>query len=319
LEILPQICPPSNDELPEFYHLPLYMTTSTQKGAEFPLIGFRVSSHFNSGLLTSLDEIDMKGSDLVRVAFSNLKDVSVRWNEIEFQDGAYLQAEHASATEKILDKTFINEATKLLKTKSLYLSIPARGIILAIGEEDYVNNSNAFEQKIWSYYTDASKERVSDLIFKLEEGQIINYSSLSKRVKSESLIKEEFPKGFYHQKATIKLINGDIYAKSLVGAPDIKTLLEGCFQIILRVIEENKEINDFTGLIEFQTIPKRIIKTRENVNALNHFLNRLPQSEILQTWCHQTHKPLEISFIFGEDFKKGAMERKQVITLNAEK
>ena len=318
MEILPQICPPSNDKLPVFYHLPLYVAPSTNKGTEFPLIGFRVSSHFNSGLLTSLEEIDMKGSDLVRVAFSNLKDVSVHWKEISYQGGVYLQAEHASATEKILDKAFIIEAAKLLKTKSLYLSIPARGIILAIGEEDYVNQPKVFEQKVWSDYNDVSKEKVSDLIFKIEKGQIISYTGLSKNIKSEHLIKDEFPKGFYHQKATIKLINGDVYAKSLVGAPDIKTLLAGCFQIILRVIKENEKINAFTGLIEFQTIPNRIIKTRENVEALNHFLNKLPQSKLLRTWCHQTQKQLEISFIFGEDFKTGAMERKQVITLSVD-
>ena len=319
MEILPQICSPIDDKQTSFYHLPLYMESQNRPKAEFPLIGFRISSHFNSGLLTSLDEIDMKGSDLVRVAFSNLKEIRVHWNEIKFKDGFYLQAEHACAAEKILDKTFINEAATLLKTNFLYLSIPARGVILAIGEKDYLNHPSDFEQKTWSYYSDVSKERVSDLIFKVEEGQIKNYSSLSKKVKSDNFANEDLPQKFYHQKATIKLINGDVYAKSLVGAPDIKILLEGCFQIILRVLNENESDNAFTGLIEFQTIPSRIIKTREHVLALNHFLNKLPQSELLSSWCNRTQKPIEISFIFGEDFKTGAMERKQAITLSVEK
>jgi len=144
LEILPQICSPRDDKHQKFYHLPLYTTSQTKVKAEFPLIGFRISSHFNSGLVTSLDEIDMKGSDLVRMAFSNLREVKVNWHKIELNNSFFLQAEHACAAEKILDKTFINEAATLLKSTSLYLSIPARGIILAIGEKSYHNNSIAF-------------------------------------------------------------------------------------------------------------------------------------------------------------------------------
>ena len=319
MEILPQICSPDVDKLQEFYHLPLYMETQAKSNTAFPLIGFRASSHFNSGSLISLDEIDMKGSDLVRVAFSNLKEVKIIWNEMESESCSYLKAEHAFAVEKILDKDFIKEATQLLDSKSLYISIPTRGIILAIGEKDYKTNSNHFEQQIWNYFGDASKESVSDLIYKIEEGQIISYSSLSKSIRITDIIKECFPTNFYHQKATIKLINGDIYVKSLIGAPDIKILLEGCFQIIIQALQENENEISFTGLLEFQTIPSRIIKTRENVSALNEFLNKLPKSEILNKWSIRINKPIEVSFIFGEDFKVGAMERKHTITLGLEK
>jgi len=319
LEILPQICSPRDDKRQTFYHLPLYMAPQTKSKPEFPLIGFRISSHFNSGLLTSLDEIDMKGSDLVRVAFSNLKEVKITWDKVEYKTIPYLKAEHACAAEKILDKDFIHEATQLLDSKSLYLSIPTRGVILAIGEKEYKNDSSYFEKQVWSYFSDASKEQVSDLIYKIEKGQIINYSSLSKKVRITDIVKEKFPTDFYHQKATIKLINGDIYVKSLIGAPDIKILIEGCFQIIIQALQENENENSFTGLLEFQTIPSRIIKTRENVAVLNDFLNKLPQSEILNDWSRRIKKPIEVSFIFGEDFKVGAMERKHTITLNAEK
>ena len=318
MEILPQICSPQNDKQTKFYHLPLYMASPAKPSVEFPLIGFHISTHFNSGLLTSLDEIDMKGSDLVKLAFSNLKDVKIHWNKIEQESISYLKAEHACAAEKILDKDFVNEAAELLNSKSLCLSIPTRGVILAIGEKEFEKHSNYFEQKVWRYYIDASKEKVSDLIYKVEDGQITNYSSLSKKVKLTNLIQDEFPKGFYHQKAVIKLINGDVYIKSLVGAPNIKTLLEGCFQIILASLNENESNNAFVGLLEFQTIPSKIIKTRENVSKLNDFLEKLPQSEVLNNWVKRISKPIEISFIFGEDFKAGAMERKLAITLNVE-
>lgn len=291
------------------------MASQSKSKAEFPLIGFRVSSHFNSGLLTSLDEIDMKGSDLVRMAFSNLKELKIEWNKVEYKSVSYLQAEHACASEKILDKDFINEATQLLDSKSLYFSIPTRGIILAIGAKEYNTKSNYFEEKVWAYFSDASKEKVSDLIYKIEEGQIINYSSISKRVRITDRLKEDFPINFYHQKATIKLINGDVYVKSLVGAPDVNILLEGCFKIILLALRENENKKSFTGLLEFQTIPSRIIKTRDHVSALNVFLDRLVKSEVLNNWSNKINKPIEISFIFGEDFKVGAMERKYSITI----
>ena len=319
MEILPQICSPRDDKQQQFYHLPLYISSQTTPKIEFPLIGFRISSHFNSRLLTSLDEVDMKGSDLVRAAISNLKDLEIKWKKIEFEPVQFLKAEHSCATEKILDKDFIKEATQLLDTKSLYLSIPTRGVILAIGEKEYQTNSNHFEERVWSYFSDASKEQVSDLIYKIEDGQITNYTSLSKKVRTTDVFKEDFPDTFYHQKATIKLINGDIYVKALVGAPDIKILLEGCFQSILQTLRAKEKENNFIGLIEFQTIPSKIIKTRENVSALNKFLERLSESEILNGWSSRIMKPIEISFIFGEDFKVGAMERKHTITLTAEK
>lgn len=318
MEILPQICSPKNDKQTKFYHLPLYMASPAMPSVEFPLIGFRISSHFNTGLLTSLEEINMKGSDLVKLAFSNLKDVKLQWSKVEEESKTYLKAEHACAVEKILDKDFIKEAAGLLKSKSLYLSIPTRGLILAIGEKEFERNTNYFEQQVWRHYIDASKEKVSDLIYKVEDGQIINYASLSKKVKLTNLIQDEFPKDFYHQKAIIKLINGDVYIKCLVGAPNIKTLLAGCFQIILSSLDENETNTAFTGLFEFQTIPSRIIKTRENVSQLSNFLEKLPQSEILNNWVIRISKPIEISFIFGEDFKVGAMERKLAVTLNIE-
>jgi len=298
------------------YHLPFFAAETKDSTIKFPLIGFRLESHFNTGLLSSLEEVDMKGSDLVRVAFSNLKELNIKWSKVEYEGIKFLKAKHAYASEKILDKEFIAEAAKLLGTSSLNISIPSRGIILAIGSEIYKTQSSFFNQQVWNFFTDASKESVSDLIYKVEDGQVVNYFCIPKKNRLDEVSKKEFPLDFYHQKATIKLINGDAYVKSLVGASEIETLLEGCFQLILKTLIENENNNEFTGLIEFQTIPSKIIKTRNHVAALNTFLEKLPQSDILQKWSNRNNKALEVSFIFGEDFKLGAMERKQSITLS---
>ena len=263
----------------------------------------------------------MRGSELIRTAFSNLKKINLNWQFVEEENTQFLMAEgHPYAAEKILDRNFMATAAEQLSSSKLAIGIPCRGIILAANANEEDSRAK-LESLIFQYFNDVSKTQVSDLIYVVENGQITDFQIIKKVKAGQNALttkpKIEFPIGFQHHLSTIKIMTGRLYYKAMVSAPKIKILLEGCYQIILKVLQENGYNPNFTGHVELQTIPLKFKKTEVAQDAVNAFFGRLASSSILLQWAKQLRKDLTISLIFGEDYQKGAFENKFEITIKS--
>ena len=316
--ILPQLFLPyaSNSN---YYNIPLYSQTQDNQGFKFPLIGFGIEDQSNPELLESPEEVEMRGGELVRTALHNIRELALEWKTIKEGNEQYLIAnDHPYSTEKILDKAFMNKASEVLGAPLLMVGIPCRGIILAA---DFVSSGlkKVMEAMIVQYYNDVSKTQVSDLLYLVKDGQIIDVEPIRKvsgnEAAFERTVTEELPAEFKSSVSEMKILNGDIYYKVMVGAKAENVLAEGCYKLIIQILHNHGLKKNFTGLIEMQAMNNELKKTGATERGINTFFDKLSNSTVLQQWANRYQKKVEISFLFGEDFRTGSFENKYVLTI----
>jgi hypothetical protein len=301
------------------YTLPLYDSGDTKQDHRFPVIAFRKDEGEDYKLVNEPAELKLKGGEMVRLAFSNLRGVTLQWADSE-QDGVkYLLSEDPSfASEKILDPEFIALASGKLHAIQTAIAIPCRGMIAAAD----ANNPDALEvlgKLIAKHFNDASRTPLSNVIFIHEAGRIVKVIKPNIQTKVSDILHEpennDIPAGITFELVKIPVFTGDFYYKTFIGADNPATFVEAMYKIILQVLRDNHHDKAFLGIIELQSDNKVLPKSESLDRAIADFIERIQKADTLHTLARRMNRKIEVSFVYGEDFQAGNSYLKKTVKI----
>ncbi len=302
--------------LPRLYLLPknlensiyhLDMVYSDDISSKIPVIAFTKLDE--NKVVNDIEEIDLRGSELVRNAFKNLKSLSLRWSRFKNEGVEYLFVDNNDfAAEKILDKSFLKEAEELLSTKELLICIPCRGAIFCCAATDLESRS-LLEEKVDENFNDFSKHPVSNHLYLIEEGIIKKVLMVQSSHKSRK-IKVEQSDTFSFSVVKMTLFQELFTIKVMVEADSMKSLTNELFKVIYNVLIEYGSEKGFNGSISIQSAENKPVKNGTNVKLLKEFYDRLQANGKIKSLSLAMSEKLKLSFQFGVDFNKGDSNNK---------
>lgn len=291
------------------YYLDMFYQESTHQ--ELPVITF-ISE--DKEVVHSLEDIGLTGSELVKEAFQNLRNVNVDLDLYLRKDGPlFLEISNKSfAAEKILDKDFLKNVARRLDASVIKVAIPVEDAILVCPSDDPVAEAQ-LEYRLSELYNDFSRRQISKEIYLVEDGVIksaetlvVNFSDIS--VKS-------YPASYNERIIKSKLFN-DIYNVRLsVQAQQVDDLKNGLFLSILKILSDNVN-KDFNGTIEIQGSKSLLNKDEGTVKEVKDFFAKLKLNPSVISLMHKHYKEVKITFLFLEDFQKGNVHNKIITILN---
>jgi hypothetical protein len=291
----------------ESFNIPLYMVD--KKGIEFPIISFFEKNNNVFTIIENLEDINLSGSELVRIAFKNLEETELNWVSKKLTNTPILSAEGTSASEKILDTAFLTEASELLESACILVAIPKQGLILAtpyIPSDAHLD----FSTYVASCFEDMTSIPLSDKLYIIENGKIkgiirvkildnnpINTSQDSVFVKvkkdiSIKIVKRADASGFESFSITL-------------GAEDFEDFANASYQIISDILNKNDHNPNFSGLIEFNILSEWLPKSTDFETIFSRFLERLKMQSNLATAANTLSKDIAITFIHLSDLESG--------------
>jgi hypothetical protein len=293
----------------EVFNIPLYQSDKETK--DIPIIAFAEINESNRNtIIENTADVSLSGGELVRVAFKNLKELGIQWQQKNLNHTQHiLFAETDWAAEKILDQAFLIQAIHLLQSKQILVAIPKRGVIMAAplthSELDVVFCTHAYK-----CFDEMSGIPLFEKLFIIENGLIVGLSNIKPMIEKrnddvvgtiEVLVKKEIA-----SKVTkMVYINGfESYSVSL-GAHDYDDFTNAAYQIILDILTINKLNPNFNGLIEFSVLSEWLPKNREFDTILVSFFDRLKMQPQMAKFANIMRKDIDITFIHLSDLQIG--------------
>jgi hypothetical protein len=298
----------------DVFNIPLYASGSGEN--DLPNIAFAQASETNqiqATIIENTEDIALSGGDLVRLAFKNLRELPLQWQQKKLLNQDILALESTWAAEKILDNAFLNQASELLKSPKILVAIPKRGLILAARftqtDADIAFCTYAFES-----YEDMGSTPLSDKLFIVENGQISGLSDV-KPMKAKFSIDHDLlhddtmvinvKKDISSKIVKMAYINGFESYSVTLGAQDYEDFTNAAYQIILDILAKNQQNPSFNGLIEFHILSEWLPKSKEFDNTLTTFLDRLKNQSTLAKSANMMRKDIAITFIHLSDLQTG--------------
>lgn len=292
------------------YYIDLFFEENSKE--KVPIITF-VSE--DDKHIESLDDHGLSGSQLVKNSFKNLIDVEVDWVRQDYGDDCILSIENDKfASEKILDKSFLQKAAAQLNTNRIKVAVPVRNAIL-ICDANKETSVKILNRELHKLYNDFSREMISRLIFEVEDG-IIKSADMEEVSLEELKTIEDIPAS-YRVDATKSKLFGELYnIKLMAGADNMEDFQNGIFHSIQKTIIGNVNKKDFNQTIEILSEIKRPEMNAENVLAIQDFFARLKANPVIKKMVKNVKKPLKVSFMFSADFRNGDTHKKIITFLN---
>ena len=248
------------------------------------------------------EPLGMTGSELVKVSFGNLFKIDI---PIDFDDSpndnllALINSEFAA--EKILDKEFLNLAAQKLKADTIKVAIPVRGSILICDSTD-AEALKKLNIQLHRLYNDFSREPLSNLIFKIKDGDIISAETLEIPTSKLNEINENY--GSYKEECTKAKLFQDLYnLRLVVEAEMIEDLQNGMFYSVLNLIKKHQSDRNFNRSIEVILGGDGIEKNKDNEGKIHYLLDKI--LEKIKSQNISIKESIKISFIFTVDFRNG--------------
>lgn len=290
------------------YHLDL---AHVEGKKQLPVIAFSYLDDSGENLVKDIDHLDISGSELVRNAFSNLRETELTWQKSE--EGYLFALDDLVAAEKILDKSFLSKAGQELDTNRLHIAIPSRDKIFACRADDIVG-TNAMEQKVASIYNDFSSPQVSNMVFVIEDTAITDaYEvSIDSRINRLEVASTDT---FQYQVIKMTLYQELFQVKIMVEDQSMSSLIPNLHKIIHNTLLDYGKSKGFNGKINIQSVEHLPVKSKEGIKELCAFFDRLRINPQILSLCNQVSEKVEISFLFGEDFNLGKSNEKLTLTI----
>jgi len=291
----------------KLYHLDL-VHNENAKG-HIPIITFLDLK--KNELILNPEELDIKGSELVKDAFQNLNQIDVEWVQEKINSILFLRAEHQQiGSEKILDRAFLTTAQNILKTDSLAIAIPNKGTIYCCDcEADAVST---MEDIVSSSFNSYQNTPLSNCIYIVSDGIITDIFEVDF---NDELAYQEVTKSENFDYSITKMsIYQELFSiKILIGCNDFNELYEKLQQVIKNSLAEYGNKVGFNGSINLQSEEGKPEKTDQNIKALFSYFDRLKNDPILTNFTTKDGKKISIHFQFGIDFNQGNINNKYTL------
>jgi hypothetical protein len=291
----------------ESFNIPLYMVD--KKEIDFPVISFIQENNNIFSIIENLEDINLSGSELVRIAFKNLEETDLKWVTKKLSNTPILSAEAACASEKILDTAFLIEASDLLESECILVAIPKQGLILAtpyIPSDAHLD----FSTYVASCYDDMTSIPLSDKLYIIEKGKIKGIIRV--KILENNPIDASKDSVFVKVKKdiSIKIVkradtSGYESFSITLGAEDFEDFANASYQIISDILNKNDHNPNFSGLIEFNILSEWLPKTNDFETTFSRFLERLKMQSNLATAANTLSKDIAITFIHLSDLQSG--------------
>lgn len=296
----------------DVFNIPLYASGSGEN--DLPNIAFAQANENNqANIIENTEDIALSGGDLVRLAFKNLRELPLQWQSKKLLNQDILALESIWAAEKILDNTFLNQASELLNSPKILVAIPKRGLILAARftktDADVAFCTYAFEN-----YEDMGSVPLSEKLLIVENGQISGLSEV-KPMKAKPQLHDDLlyddtmvinvKKEVSSKIVKMAYINGFESYSVTLGAQDYEDFTNAAYQIILDILAKNQQNPSFNGLIEFHILSEWLPKSTDFENTLTKFLDRLKNQSTLAKSANMMRKDVAITFIHLSDLQTG--------------
>jgi hypothetical protein len=289
------------------FHFPLFATAL--RNMDFPAISFVLNSDYDAPLFVEdTDDVGLTGSGLVRESFKNLSELPIKWQVQMLNNRPIIAAEEAWASEKIVDKAFLNQASYLLESEEILVAIPKRGMIVATSAKQ-MEAVVDFGRYVSECYEDMSSYPLSNALFMIEKGKINGVMSLKPR--QEPSLKNA-------KNAVVIKVKNNISTRILkksdnqgvesyvvtLGTQDFRDFVNAAYQIIINILNTNAHNPNFNGLIEFNILSEWLPKSADFENTLTHFLERLKRQSTLTEAAYVLQKDIAITFAHLSDLER---------------
>ena len=253
------------------------------------------------------EPLGITGSELVKISFSNLKELNLSLETIDQGNTKILALTNTEfASEKILDKEFLILAAKNLNTDKIKVAIPVRDsiIICKANDAEAIEILNAQLHKL---YNDFSRETLTNLILEIENGIIQSAETITITTDVDDQLQQAL--GTYQEKRTKSKLFQDLFnIRLVVEAESIEDLQNGLFYSLLDLIKSHKSNRNFNNSIEIILGDDTIEKNEETIQKIHYLLDRV--SEKVRAQNIQLKEPIKTSFIFTVDFRNGDNHKK---------
>jgi hypothetical protein len=306
--ILPKLCRLDIQSQSKWYHLPMVFTTDESESS-LPQIVFVAQDA--TDYIQKPSQFELTGGEMVKLAFSNLEQISVPLNEI--QQGVFGAENVTNAAEKILDKAYIRAAAARLGTDQLLVSIPVENAIF-IGDINDEESKKSILSLASDKYIDISKKPLTHYCFAMDDGVIVE--SIAAKIKGFSeLRKENLPEGFEANEMVMKMMNDMYFVTMMITSSNISTIIDGILKTINNELCDHLTARTFVGLIEIQTTQASIALDDQITKEIAKTLQSLTQNLKLQDLSTKYKKEIQITFLTGDQFQRGLQHQKLKFTI----
>jgi hypothetical protein len=290
----------------EYFSIPLYSVE--KKGIEFPCISFAQEEENHYQIIENLEDINLSGSELVRLSFKNLEKVDVQWLPQNLNDTPILYAQSTWASEKILDTAFLAQASHLLESSKILVAIPMRGLILATPYYTPSITHTTFRTYVSDCYENMCGLPLSDNLYIVENGKIKGLNMM------KPLATENLPNDSVFVKVkkdiSIKILKradaqGFESYNITLGAEDFDDFANASYQIIIDILNKNEHNPNFNGLLEFNILTSWLPQSADFENTLSSFMERLKMQSKLTAAANTLRKDIAITFVRLSDSESG--------------
>ncbi|GEM_PF-6482820 len=300
-----------DDVQSKYYSFPLFVCDYELLNRKIPVISFL----HDGELVTDPMHHQLSGSDMVRDAFSTLRQKEAQWQQYS-QDGSvqYIftqAADEDSIAEKILDPSFMQMAADMLGCSRLEIMLPHTHIIL-VRDADNAATEELFKSRVQDELSKIQVPLLSDIAYIYADGQI--QQALSKEITQRKVTVDAAPQlteGDQVKVIEIPVFTGDYFYKVEIGATSDNRLIDLCEQTIFSIL--NKGINQprFLGTIEF-VIDRASNPASEALDKrLTQFWDLLQKAKPLQDLVARLKRNVELSIIPAEYMAQGESYKKK--------
>ncbi len=257
-------------------------------------------------------DIGISGSEMVKIAFTNLRKVDLDLIVEDYGLGKLLTLVDVElASEKILDQTFLKSAGDRLQTDFIKVAIPVRNSIL-ICDGTNGESVKCLNVRHRQLYNDFSKTHLSNLVFDVVDGVIqeahpVTYSNRGLP------FDDQISRSYKEQILFSKLFENLFNIRLIVEAESMSDMQNGLFKSILHLIKSNYSNRDFNKSIEIHLNSDVVKGNDQNRKSVGYLLDRI-QDEV-KTWGGSIAVAIKISFLFSEDFRAGNSHKKIIKTI----
>jgi hypothetical protein len=291
----------------EYFSIPLYRVE--KQGIEFPCISFAQERENRYQIIENLEDINLSGSELVRLSFKNLEKVAIQWLPQNLNDTPILYAQSTWASEKILDTAFLVQASHLLESSKILIAIPMRGLILATPYSPFDTHAT-FRTYVTDCYENMCGLPLSDNLYIIENGKIKGLSMVKPLKPSTENLPNDSVFVKVKKDISIKILKRadaqgfESYTITL-GAEDFDDFANASYQIIIDILHKNEHNPNFNGLLEFSILTSWLPQSADFENTLSNFMERLKMQSKLTAAANTLRKDIAVTFVRLSDTESG--------------
>ena len=213
------------------------------------------------------EDFKLKFPEIRSEAMANLHAIEVNYQITDAEGSKILFAEgHEYASEKILDKDFMNKIAGELQCDSLMVGIPFKGLLIAIDS----NSSMRLKLPVLvkQYYDNPQQDRISDKVFLIQNGEIVAIGG------------KDMPKSVDDDNFSIVENTEQNYSIAL-NSSSIEQLTQDVntsFQQTMLMIMQRKA---FGGEVTFK-LNDRIELNQQLIDKCHSYIDQIEKNEMLQ-------------------------------------